>query len=180
MSQTQIAKLSPTHRELARWVMENPGPRLVTRCAEYFGYTVPWVSTIMNSDAFKAQLGDMSDHADVAVVNDIPAKLRGVACMALDGLAEQLANSMADGSLMQRPFLQETADMALHRLGYAPQKQVAVGVGPITQNNTFVAVSQDALASARATFSALGGPAAQSVQLETVIDATAVQVVLPA
>lgn len=177
MSQTQVAKLSPTHREIARWVMENPGPRLVTRCAEYFGYTVPWVSTIMNSDAFKAQLGDMNQHADVAVVNDIPAKLRGVACMALDGLTEQIANAVADGTLLQRPFLQETADMALHRLGYAPQKQVAASGTNITQNNTFVAVSADALADARATFAALGQ--APNVQSETVIDSTAVQVVLP-
>jgi hypothetical protein len=159
--------------------MENPGPRLVTRCAEYFGYTVPWVSTIMNSDAFKAQLGDMNQHADVAVVNDIPAKLRGVACLALDGLAEQLANAVADGTLLQRTFLHESADMALHRLGYAPQKQVAAG-GNITQNNTFVAVSSDALASARATFTALGGQTPQSVQPETIIDQTPVPHVLPA
>lgn len=179
MNQTQIAKLSPTHRELARWIMENPGPRLVTRAAEYFGYSVPWMSTIMNSDAFKAQLGDMNQHADVAVVNDIPAKLRGVAALALDGIAEQLANAVADGTLLQRSFLQETADMALHRLGYAPQKQVAAGSSNITQNNTFVAVSQDALASARATFNALGGATPQSVQPETVIDQTPVQVVLP-
>lgn len=180
MSQTQVAKLSPTHRELARWIMENPGPRLVTRCAEYFGYTVPWVSTIMNSDAFKAQLGEMNAHADVAVVNDIPAKLRGVACMALDGLAEQLANAVADGTILQRTFLHESADMALHRLGYAPQKQVVAGSASLTQNNTFVAVSSDALASARATFSALGGIVPQSVQQETVIDQTPVPNVLPA
>lgn len=179
MSQTQVAKLSPTHKELARWIMENPGPRLVTRCAEHFGYTVPWVSTIMNSDAFKAQLGDLSQMADVAVVNDIPAKLRGVACLALDGLAEQLAQSVADGTVFQRPFLQETADMALHRLGYAPQKQVVAAGNSLVQNNTFVAVSQDALASARATFTALGG-SPPSVQQETVIDQTPIPHVLPA
>jgi len=128
----------------------------------------------MNSDAFKAQLGDMSDYADVAVVNDIPAKLRGVACLALDGLAEQLANAVADGTLLQRSFLQESADMALHRLGYAPQKQVPAGAASFTQNNTFVAVSQDALASARANFTALGG-IPPSVHPETVIDQTPVQ-----
>jgi hypothetical protein len=130
----------------------------------------------MNSDAFKAQLGGMQEYADVAVLNDIPAKLRGVASLALDGLAEQLSNALADGSVRQRPFLQESANLALHRLGYAPQKQVPQTGGHITQNNTFVSVSQDALASARANFTLLGG--AVHVE-EATSDSPPVQDILP-
>lgn len=142
---------SPTHDQIALWLLQNPGPRLSSRCAEHFGYSLPWISTIINSDAFRARLSDVQALADAAVAIDIPAKLRGVAGLALDALAEQLDEAAKDGSMVHRGFVAETADMALHRLGYAPQKAAPTLVGQLTvnQKNNFVSVAASDLALAR-------------------------------
>lgn len=151
----EINKLSPTHEALLRWVLQNPGPRLVSRAAEFFGYSVPWMSTVMNSDAFRAKLAELSEQADCAVVADIPAKLRGVASLALDGLAEQVHRASNDLTMQPREFLKETAEMALEKLGFGAKGAAA---SPTTINNTqvFVAADPGALARARERFAALG------------------------
>ena len=146
-----IAKTSPTHDQIALWLVENPGPRQVTRCAEHFGYTVAWMSTIINSDAFRARLAQVQEHCDAAVAADIPAKLRGVACLALDGLAEQLADAAQAPSVVHREFMRETADMALHRLGFAPAKTASgpTHIGQLNVQNNLIPVDPESLARAR-------------------------------
>lgn len=114
------------------------------------------MSTIMNSDAFRARLSTVQDSADAAVVSDIPAKLRGVAGLALDALAEQVDMAAQDGVMAHREFLKETADMALSRLGFAPQRNGGgVPGNTVINNNTLVTVDPNALALARQHFSAL-------------------------
>ncbi len=116
----QIARLSPTHHDIARWVLENPGPRLTQRCADHYGYTLAWVSTILHSKAFQAHLAELQDDANSVVVQDIPARLRGLADAALEKLGEQLDEAITDGpaSRLDRDFVKETADMALKALGF--------------------------------------------------------------
>jgi hypothetical protein len=147
------AKLSPTHEEIMRFVLANPGPRLVTRTAEYFGYTVAWVSTLMNSDAFRAKLATLEREADVAVVADIPAKLRGVAGLALDALAEEVVECTKGGaSIIHREFLAETADLALRRLGYGDKAGGTQGPGGPALVQNFLTVDASTLATAQANF----------------------------
>ncbi|MBM3272848.1 hypothetical protein FJY94_06325 [Candidatus Kaiserbacteria bacterium] len=154
----EIARTSPTHDQIALWLVENPGPRQTSRCAEYFGYTVAWMSTIINSDAFRARLAQVQEHCDAAVANDIPAKLRGVASLALDGLAEQLADAAQAPSIVHREFMRETADMALHRLGFAPAKGPSgpTHIGQLNVQNNLLPVDPEALARARERLSAPG------------------------
>lgn len=153
------AKLSPTHEEIMRFVLANPGPRLVTRTAEYFGYTVAWMSTLMNSDAFRAKLSTLEREADVAVIADIPAKLRGVAGLALDALAEELAECGKATSIVNRSFVADAADMALRRLGYGdkPGGNAQTPGGPTLVQN-FLTVDAATLESAQARFGTLTPP----------------------
>lgn len=154
---------SPTHDQIALWLLQNPGPRLSSRCAEAFGYTLPWISTLINSDAFRARLSEVQALADAAVAVDIPAKLRGVASLALDALTEQLDTAAKDGGMLHREFVKETADMALHRLGYAPQKQQSAPGLIVNQQNNFLPVAASDLAAARQHFAPATSPATGAI-----------------
>jgi hypothetical protein len=147
-------KLSPTHRQIADWLLQNPGSKRLRECAEHFGVTRSWLSCIIHSDAFQAHLHELQAEADTMVVADIPAKLRGVAALALDGLGESLEAVLDDPSskMLHRNFLAETVDMTLTRLGYGVKTPAPPGQGgaTYTQNNLFLGpVDPKVLAGAR-------------------------------
>jgi hypothetical protein len=117
------AKLSHTHEDIARWLLENP-TRPLKECAAYFQYSQPWLSCIIHSDAFQAKLRKMQEGADAVTLLDVPARLRGVAAAALDGLAEQVEHALkpSEGNgVVHRDFLLSTAELTLKSLGYGGQ-----------------------------------------------------------
>lgn len=147
-------KLSPTHKAIADWLLQNPGSKRMAECATAFGVSRAWLSTVIHSDAFQAHLLELQERADLAVIHDIPAKLRGVASMAIDGLASAVEKAMDDNTpILHREFLAETVDMTLTRLGYGAAKPAQVspfpGIG--AQQNNFYLGTVDAktLAGAR-------------------------------
>jgi len=88
--------------------------------AAHFGYTQPWLSTIIHSGAFQAHLAELQGAADERTIADVPARLRGLATAAIDKLGEQLefAEGTGPASRIDRMFVRETADMALKALGF--------------------------------------------------------------
>lgn len=132
----RIKRCSFTHDALAQWLIQNPTASM-GEAAEAFGYSAGWMSCIFHSDAFQARYQELRNKADEAVALDIPAKMRGAASMALEGLAEHVETAVRDGGTVHRKFLSETADMLLRRLGYGESKtsinvnnpQGAVNVG---------------------------------------------------
>lgn len=133
--------LSNTHRDIARWLLENPGKHSVRDCAAHFKYSLPWISTLIHSDAFRALMFELQKDADNLVVNDIPAKLRGVAALAIEGLGEAVESAMEDNSkLLHRGFLKDTVDMTLEKLGYVSKPPAGPAALPphMQQNNYFL------------------------------------------
>lgn len=122
------------------WMLENPG-RSLRECAAFFGYSQPWISTVIHSDVFQAKLRERRDDIDAVIAADIPSKLRAVADIALERLADAVSKSDSPG------FIHETADMVLNRLGYGPQRGGGVTVNAAPQVQ-FV-ISRDDLAQAR-------------------------------
>jgi len=139
-----------SHDAIALWLIANPD-RMLKDCAVHFGYTQAWISAIIHSDAFKARYDDLLGDADTIVINDIPAKLRGVASRALDGLAEAVEVAVADSNstMMHRGFLLETSDKLLRDLGYGPQKPPVHTTVVENQQNVFVGVDSTTLERAR-------------------------------
>lgn len=145
-----IKACSFSHDAIALWLVANPHGKLKD-CAEHFGYTQPWLSIIIHSDAFQARYHELLGEADAAVINDIPAKIRGVASRALDGLAEAVDIAVAsEQHLLHRGFLLETSDKLLRDLGYGPQKPAVqiTHTGP-QQTNIVMGVEPELLARAR-------------------------------
>jgi hypothetical protein len=135
-----VARLSHRHEQIINWLLENPHKQL-RECADHFGYSQSWLSQLIHSDIFQAQLKERQEGVFVAVANDIPAKLRGLADLAIEKVSRMVEES-EDPSLAVDVF-----DKALHRLGYAPQK-AAQATAPVAQVNVFQ-VSPAELALAR-------------------------------
>lgn len=131
----ELARLSHTHHDIARFMLENPALPL-SAVAQHFGYTQPWLSTIIHSGAFQAHLAELQSSADGMVIADVPARLRSIASMALDKLGDQLefAEGTGPASRVDRTFVQETAEMALKALGFGRQGSVGADApqGPST------------------------------------------------
>jgi hypothetical protein len=117
-----IKRLSHTHEDIARWLLENP-TRPLKECAMYFQYTQAWLSCIIHSDAFQARLKKLQDGADAVTILDVPARLRGVAAHALEGLGDQVETAVKDGNgISHRQFLLDASELALKALGYGVAK----------------------------------------------------------
>ena len=123
MAKEAIAKLNSFHEEFARWVCANP-EKTLREAKEEFGYSVPWLSRIANSEAFRARLQELNSAADAMVIADIPTRLRGIAEQGLEKIEEALESTITKGpgSRIDRDYVSDTTEMALKALGYIGTK----------------------------------------------------------
>lgn len=133
----QVAKVNWWHERFADWLIANPSLQLKDAAKE-FGVTLPWLSTVKNSDAFIDYFRERSRAHSNAII-DLKAKALGVADMALDHLGERVAN---EGALMTTGQLLEIVDTTMKRTAESsPQSATQVNVN---------VVAADTLAEARA------------------------------
>lgn len=154
---TAIATVRYTHDAMIDLIIAQPAIKQA-ELAKHFGYTEPWVSRIVNSDAFQARLAvRKSEMVDPTIVASVEEKLRHAASLSLDVVTEKLA-------LTRNPDLAvKVMDISAKALGYgARPTNVAV------QQNFVVALPPKAKSAAEwAAAHAPGG----------VVDATPVEVV---
>lgn len=160
-----IKRLNFSHEAIARWLLENPESSLGD-CAEKFGYTRGWLSIIIHSDAFKAKYHALQADADRLVLDDIPAKMRGTASMALEGLADQVEKAVADGSAGNRQFLLNTSETLLRQLGYGANNSKVVINAPGAGTVNASVVDHSALERARQKLTERRGESARVVDGE--------------
>lgn len=146
----QVVKLSETHHQMMLWLVQNPGKTLQDMSAR-FGYSVPWLSQVINSNIFQARLKDLQNVEDACVLADIPTMLRGLTSQTINELAVAIDDVSKDSSkLIHRGFLMEVAEMGLKNLGYGPRPLSSSASTPFQQNNNlFVTVPPEVLAAAR-------------------------------
>ena len=153
----QIAEMSFSHHAIIDWMLSNPDA-LLADCAKAFNYTQPWLSTIIHSDAFKAEFSRRRAQLDEHIAHGIHAKMAAVSKKALDYLEDYL-----QGTDEKDPRLVlDIADRTLHRQGYAPSKG---GVNIFAQQNIIQpapgAVSRPLLEEARGLMRAINGEATE-------------------
>lgn len=116
-----IARVKYTHDAMIDLLIANPAISQ-GQIAAHFGYTQPWVSRVMNSDAFNVRLAERKgDLVDPTIAATIEEKFKALASKSLDVVLEKL-------TVTQNP---DTALKALEitskALGYgARQQNVAV------------------------------------------------------
>ncbi|MGD9662719.1 MAG: hypothetical protein AB7U63_15745 [Porticoccaceae bacterium] len=145
MAENQIQRISHKHSMIMNWLVLNPDKPL-RECAEHFGVTQAWLSTVIHSDVFQAEFQEKLKNIHNHCAQSIPEKLRVVTDIALDKLAGCIAQSE------DPEYILDAADKALHRMGYAPasaRNGFNAGQGvQVNQQNVFM-LSQDDLDAAR-------------------------------
>lgn len=145
MAENQIQRISHKHSMIMNWMVLNPDKPL-RECAEHFGVTQAWLSTVIHSDVFQAEFQEKLKNIHNHCAQSIPEKLRVVTDIALDKLATKVAESE------DPEFILDAADKALHRMGYAPASaRNGFGAGQgvqVNQQNVFM-LSQEDLDAAR-------------------------------
>ncbi len=131
----QIQKMSHRHEQLLQFMLANPSARL-RDLSLHFQMTIPWLSTIINSDAFQAQLMARQDEWFTDAVLTVSERMIGVANQGVEKLGECLADT-------QDPrYVLDVTDKVLHRLGYAPQRSAPPPAAPGVVHNTQINVLQ--------------------------------------
>lgn len=124
-----ISRVRFTHDAIIDFILANPAAHQ-NDLAKEFGFTVPWISRVMCSDAFQARLAERkTELIDPSIIATIEERMRGVTQQSLEILAEKLeATKSADLAL-------NVLNVATKALGYGAR------VAPQVQNtNNFVVV----------------------------------------
>ena len=151
-----VVALSNKHEMIMNWMLVNPDKSL-RECADTFGISQSWLSTLIHSDIFQAQLAARHEGIRARIADTIPQKMRVAADIGIQKLAEKLEESE------DPDFILDATDKLLHRMGYAPARVGAPapqsGSGNV-QNNFYVSAGD--LAQARETMARLGEATAAS------------------
>lgn len=119
-----IQRVRYSHTAMIDLLIGQPG---ITQneVASYFGYSVGWVSTIINSDAFQAALHERrAELTDPHLIKTINERLNAVAQLSLDKL---LAKVSMPANAIDNEFLVATAKLATSALGYGARTQAGAG-----------------------------------------------------
>jgi hypothetical protein len=123
----EIKKVGYTHDAMIDFIVGNPW---VTNneIARHFGYTVPWVSTVINSDAFRERLAQRrEDVVDPLLRTTLEERIRGVLDLSLQVIAKNLEVSAAVGGNINAAI--RVLEHGSRALGYGAQsKQPSVVV----------------------------------------------------
>ena len=144
-----LQKITPTHDAMLDWLLTNPGSTLAEMGA-HFGYSVSWLSMIINSDLFQQKYESRRQEVNAQVAASIPQRLSAIASVALEKIQRHVELSQ------DKEFLVETADKVLGRLGYGAKGNVAVTVN--APSLTVVSAPRDALANARELMARISAP----------------------
>ena len=156
----QIQRLSHVHESMINWLIMNTD-RSLRECADHFGYTQSWVSSVIHSDLFQQALKERQLDVAARVAGSIPEKLRRAADIAIDKLTTKLEE------VEDPEFILDATDKILHRMGYAPASARnpggSPGQQPVNQQNNFF-VSAGDLADARGLMQASAEAARTTLQ----------------
>lgn len=112
-----IARVKYTHDAMIDLIIANPA-MAQGQLATHFGYTGPWVSRIMNSDAFQARLAiRKADIVDPCLVASIDEKLRTMASKSLDLVIQRLELGVDFDSALK------AVEISSKALGYGARQQ---------------------------------------------------------
>lgn len=129
----QISNINHRHVGISDWLLVNPD-RTLTDCARELGFTITWVSVIVNSDAFKHFHAERQQQYYDERIAPLRDKLVGVTTRAVERLGEAVEESR------DANFLLAAADKTLGRLGYGAKAPTAeTPSGPVMQQYNFFA-----------------------------------------
>lgn len=156
------------YEALADYMIAHPDHRQ-NDIAAHFNRSPGTISTIINTDAFKAYLRQRRNDYEASLDQEVRGKLMNVASKGLDFLLEGLEKKRDSIPIN---VLQDVVDKSLRNLGYGAEKSapaVNVNVNASHNQNVPVAVSLEDLDAARAALRASQAPAPPVIE-QTVVE----------
>lgn len=139
-----IKKLNDVHVQMMDYIMANPGCTYEQISAACGGYSIGWISQIVNSDAFQAQLKERQVEIFGDLKLTIKDRVTGLAHASLKRLEERIPTETDIDKVAN------VADLALKSLGFGPKAPSMGGPAVGQQNNFFVGqVDRQSLEAAR-------------------------------
>lgn len=118
-----LKRVSYTHKAMVDLILENPGMDQ-NQIAAYFGYTPGWISSILASDAFQAQMAARREEIiDPELRATIEERFRALIIQSLTVLKAELSKPAVKPEVALRAA--ELGAKALGIGGHAPQKPPA-------------------------------------------------------
>lgn len=138
-----VTELKHWHKSIVDYFIANPRAKQ-RDVAKAFEVTEAWLSTLMNTDAFKRYAAERMDAHREKIGDQVAVLASEVATKALGGLSDRLdrPETVSAGEMTG------AAKMALGALGIGAGANGAIG--GMSVNMTFLGVSSDVLANARA------------------------------
>jgi len=125
MAQNQIDTLNFRHEAIVDMMLAHPEMKQ-NDIANKLDLTPAWLSTVVNSDAFRVYYEKRREEYTLELHNKTVRKLYDVALAATEVVLEALGEDEVDPR-----FALDAKDKSLHRLGYGPSKGNVV----LNQNN---------------------------------------------
>lgn len=140
----QLKTLRPRHHSIMDFMLSNP-KLPYSEVAREFGVTQAWLSTVINSDLFRAQLAQRRGLMDEHVNRDIVSRLQAVAKKSVAFMEDVL-----DDEEVSAATKLDVAKTSLTALGYLGTRGgTPVSVNIQTNNNTNISARSDILQAAR-------------------------------
>lgn len=142
-----LQRVSYTHDAMCDLIIANPAISKGA-IAVHFGYSLPWVSRILNSDAFQMRLAvRKADLSDPSLVLTIEEKLKVLVSESLDVLIEKLALGK------DKDIALKGVEIGAKALGYGARKE------NVTLQQSFVVAMPAQIPDQSAWAQKYGGPA---------------------
>lgn len=135
MSATQLQKLSHKHEAILDWLLANPEADYGD-CAQFFGISVSWMSIVVRSDLFQAELRRRRAAMEELQHHRTADRLHGILNKSLDATERALDSGTADGK-----FVTSTTELALKALGMIDTKQAPPA--SVTKNTLVLGAAVD-------------------------------------
>ena len=144
MAAVQLKQVRYRHEAIIDYMIANPALDQ-NEIAAALGITPPWLSTVVNSDAFRVRIAQRRSEYNEELHHKTARSLYEQAALATEVILTELQEPGCDPR-----FALDAKDRALHRLGYGPTKggpSIQIGDNIVAQQNN--AVARDVLNSAR-------------------------------
>lgn len=130
-----VARVTYTHDAMIDMILANPAISQ-NELAKRFGYSVPWISRIRNSDAFLARFAERKgDIVDPMIQESIEVGLKAMANRSMDRILEKLEQPLGQSGVIETAT--KALEISTRALGYGASIK-----GPAVQQTFVVALPE--------------------------------------
>jgi hypothetical protein len=127
---------------MVEWLIANPGPGAISKCAKALGVNPSWVSRITQSDFFKVRTEKRLDKLRSDCTDSIRERMENITLVGLEKLGSALDKADVD---LHRDFIADTTFKASRALGMGAKAQAAPTTVNISVNNGELRAARDRL-----------------------------------